>query len=98
VTIPKSFKLAGQRWRVTIAKRGMTGYGECDFTTRTIRIASSVDGKTTSETERLQTFLHEWWHAFESVTGQDVNEPMAVLFENLMYETLLTMRGVQNEV
>ena len=96
--IPKTFKLAGQKWAVKIAKRGMTGYGECDFTTRTIRIASSVDGKVTSDNERLQTFLHEWWHAFESVTGQDVNETSAVLFEHLMYETLLTMRGVQNEI
>jgi len=98
MTIPKTFKLASQKWRVVIVSRNMTGYGECDFSTRTIRIASSVDGRTTSDSERLQTFLHEWYHAFESVTGQDVNEAMAVLFENLMYETLLTMRGVQNEL
>ena len=98
MTIPKSFKLAGQRWKVTIVKRYMTGYGECDYATRTIRIASSVDGKPTTDGERLQTFLHEWWHAFEHVSGQDANETSAVLFENLMYETLLTMRGAHDEV
>jgi hypothetical protein len=98
MNIPKTFKLASQKWRVVIVKRKMAGYGECDFATRTIRIAASVEGKATSDSERLQTFLHEWWHAYEHVTGQDVSEPQAVLFENLMYETLLTMRGVQNEI
>lgn len=94
MTVPRSFKLAGQKWRVIIAKRGMTGFGECDFITRTIRIAAFVDGKPTSESERLATFLHEWWHAFEHVTGAAVNEQKAVQFEHMFYETLLTMRGV----
>jgi hypothetical protein len=98
VTIPKSFRLAGDLWKVVIAKKPIGGFGECDFEKRIIRIAATINGKPISTSDQLKTFLHEWWHAFEHVIGRDVNETDAIQFENMMYQTLTTMRGNQNEV
>lgn len=92
MNIPTSFKLGGSTWRVRLVKM-RHAYGETDFAKHTIRIASYLDGEETSEETRLKTFLHEWFHAFQYTIGIDTTEELAVLFENMAYQTLKTSKG-----
>lgn len=94
MTFPKSFRMAGNRWRVIITKRRASEYGSCDAATHTIGINTLVGDEYVSEQTMLKTFLHEWWHAYEATTGRTYSETDAVQFEEMMYQTLSTMKGV----
>ena len=71
--IPKSFVMAGNRWRVKLRKK-MDTYGLCDFASHTIYIAEYVDGRPTSDEDRFKTLLHEALHALEFTMGKDADE------------------------
>lgn len=68
-------------------------YGETDFEKSTIRIASYLDGRETTDDIRIRTFIHEWFHAFQYTVGIETTEELAVLFENMAYQSIKTAKG-----
>ena len=91
--IPSSFMLTAHRWKVVHVKAINEGdtFGDCDYTAHTIRIAESVSGRTTTQHERLQTFIHEFYHALLQTVGRD-DESLVVQLENLTYQSTLTAK------
>lgn len=92
--IPTSFKMGPVTWRVRLVKMKSL-YGETDLEKHTIRIATFIDGRETSHEERVRTFFHEWFHAFQYTLGIETTEEMAVLFENMAYQSFKTAKGNQ---
>ena len=95
--IPKSFVMAGNRWRVKLRKK-MDTYGLCDFASHTIYIAEYVDGRPTSDEDRFKTLLHEALHALEFTMGKDADEEFVSAAEQLIFPAMRTARGNHNEV
>lgn len=97
MTVPKSFVMAGNRWRVRLRKK-LDGYGLCDFETHTILIAETINGRPTSDDDRFKTFIHEALHALEFTMGRKPDEAFVSAAEQLIYQAMRTARGNHNEV
>jgi hypothetical protein len=95
--IPKSFVMAGNRWKVRLRAK-MSGYGECDFDNHTITIATNIGKRPTTDDERFKTFLHEALHALEYTMGREVDEEFVSAAEQLIYQAIRTSRGNHNEI
>lgn len=95
--VPKSFVMAGNKWRVRLRKK-LDGYGLCDFETHTILIAETVNGKPTSDDDRFKTFIHEALHALEFTMGRRTDEEFVSAAEQLIYQAMRTARGNHNEI
>ena len=97
MTVPKSFVMAGNKWRVKLRKK-LDGYGLCDFETHTILIAETINGRPTSDDDRFKTFIHEALHALEFTMGRKPDEAFVSAAEQLIYQAMRTARGNHNEV
>lgn len=95
--VPKSFVMAGNKWRVRLRKK-LDGYGLCDFETHTILIAETVNGRPTSDDDRFKTFIHEALHALEFTMGRRTDEEFVAAAEQLIYQAMRTARGNHNEI
>ena len=97
MTVPKSFVMAGNKWRVRLRKK-LDGFGLCDFETHTILIAETINGRPTSDDDRFKTFIHEALHALEFTMGRKPDEAFVSAAEQLIYQAMRTARGNHNEV
>ena len=89
--IPTSFRLGGHTWRVKLCK--LSGvYGECDYDRHTIRIASVIDGKETTEQVRYQTYLHEYYHAALHTLGREDDEELVAGLEQMAWQRMKSER------
>lgn len=91
MTIPKSFELGGYTWRVKVCK--MTAvYGECDYDTHVLRIASHIDGKRVTAEVRFASFLHEFFHAALHTLGRTDDEELVAGLEQMMFQMTKSAR------
>lgn len=91
MTIPKSFELGGFTWKVRVCK--MTDvYGECDYASHTLRIASHVDGKRVSLESRFASFLHEFFHAALHTLGKLDDEELVAGLEQMTFQMMKSSR------
>lgn len=99
IPIPRSFMLTAHRWTVKYVRSINEGetFGDCDSMTHTIRIAETVQGRPTTQTERVQTFVHEFYHALLQTVGRD-DESLVLTLENLTYQALTTAKFKRHEV
>lgn len=89
--IPKSFELGGFTWKVKLCK--MTDvYGECDYGSHTLRIASHVDGKRVSLESRFASFLHEFFHAALHTLGKLDDEELVAGLEQMTFQMMKSSR------
>lgn len=95
--VPKSFVMAGNRWKVKLRKE-MDTYGLCEFDTHTILIAETVGGKVISQDEQVKTFIHEALHALEFTMGRQPDEEFVSAAEQLIYQAMRTARGSHYEI
>jgi len=50
--------IGGDRWKIVRCRVPSDRWGDCDYGSRTIRIARSIHGE-----DLLNTIVHEWMHA-----------------------------------
>jgi hypothetical protein len=67
-------------------------YGECDYASCTLLIASHVDGVATSQDQRYGTFWHEFIHAALHTLGLEDSEQLAAGMEQMLYQLHRTAR------
>lgn len=95
--VPKSFVMAGNRWRVKMRKK-MDTYGLCDFESHTIYIAEKVGTRVVPHEDQVKTFIHEALHALEFTMGRATDEEFVSAAEQLIYQAMRTARGNHYEV
>jgi hypothetical protein len=91
MTIPKAFELGGFTWRVKMCKMSAV-YGECDYATHTLRIASHIDGKRVNAEQRYASFLHEFFHAALHTLGRNDDEELVAGLEQMMFQMMKSAR------
>lgn len=91
MTIPKSFELGGFTWKVRVCKMTEV-YGECDYASHTLRIASHVDGKRVSLESRFASFLHEFFHAALHTLGKLDDEELVAGLEQMTFQMMKSSR------
>lgn len=87
LSIAKTFKLGGKLWH-QIWYIMAENVGDCDLSTRIIRINPEQD-----MTEATSTQLHEWLEAVNDQYGVDLEHQQIELLEKGLYEILTTRRG-----
>lgn len=70
-------------------------FGLCDPDNHIIYISTYVNGKTTTETQRFSSLIHEIGHAVLHTMGLPDNERLVSGVEELVLQIILTMRTQQ---
>lgn len=91
MNIPKTFELGGFTWKVRVCKMTEV-YGECDYGSHTLRIASHVDGKRVSQESRFASFLHEFFHAALHTLGRNDDEELVAGLEQMTFQMMKSSR------
>ena len=89
--IPKSFELGGFTWKVKLCKMTEV-YGECDYQSNTLRVASHIDGKRVDAEKRYASFLHEFYHAALHTLGKPDDEELVAGLEQMTFQKDKTAR------
>ena len=89
--IPKSFELGGFTWKVKLCKMTDT-YGECDYQSNTLRVASHINGKRVDAEKRYASFLHEFFHAALHTLGKPDDEELVAGLEQMAFQKDKTAR------
>lgn len=90
-TIPTSFKLGGNTWRVKRVKlKDM--HGDCNYNSCVIRVATHINDVPQSDKLQLQAFLHEWAHAIFYTMGRGVQENLVAALEQMLYQSITTFK------
>jgi hypothetical protein len=71
--------IGGERWKVTRAARLRKNYGECHYTTKTIRICSSLRGL-----DLMDTLIHEVIHARWPDLSEEAVEEVATTLAGIL--------------
>lgn len=91
MTIPKTFELGGFTWKVKLCKMTEV-YGECDYGSHTLRVASHIDGKRVDAEQRFAAFLHEFFHAALHTLGRNDDEELVAGLEQMAFQMMKTSR------
>lgn len=91
MTIPKTFELGGFTWKVKLCKMTEV-YGECDYGSHTLRIASHIDGKRVDAEQRFAAFLHEFFHAALHTLGRNDDEELVAGLEQMTFQMMKSAR------
>lgn len=93
--IPKEFTVAGGK-KIIVSKEDLIKssneyiFGDFNTASNVIRIANKVriDDKNVKQTEEdlERTFYHELVHVFQFYAGMELDEVMAQIFSNFLYE------------
>ncbi len=89
--IPKTFELGGFTWKVKLCKMTEV-YGECDYQSNTLRVASHIDGKRVDAEKRYASFLHEFFHAALHTLGKPDDEELVAGLEQMTFQKDKTAR------
>lgn len=91
MTIPKTFELGGFTWKVKLCKMTEV-YGECDYGSHTLRVASHIDGKRVDAEQRFAAFLHEFFHAALHTLGRNDDEELVAGLEQMTFQMTKSSR------
>lgn len=91
MTIPKTFELGGFTWKVKLCKMTEV-YGECDYGSHTLRVASHIDGKRVDAEQRFAAFLHEFFHAALHTLGRNDDEELVAGLEQMAFQMMKSSR------
>lgn len=89
--IPKTFELGGFTWKVKLCKMTEV-YGECDYGSHTLRVASHIDGKRVDAEQRFAAFLHEFFHAALHTLGRNDDEELVAGLEQMAFQMMKSSR------
>ena len=97
--IPRSFQVAGKRYRVKwdnvhMVDRGLIG--ECDRASCVVALSKSDHGSVQTKESIEQVYLHELWHVICGALGEEKlrkNERLADSFTGLLQQALNSGKG-----
>lgn len=96
MNIPEKFKLFGKEWTVVFDNDKLDNdkaYGQSNYTSQEIYMASKAHGVERAQTGIEQTFMHELTHAIlDSMHEHDLsnNEKFVQTFSGLLHQALTT--------